>query len=60
MLTDSEIRRLQKGGVDIHELKGMRGASKYDLYKDRKGHIYQKRKGGPADGDPTGYNINDF
>ena len=51
---------LKKGGIDIEELKGSKGASKYDLYKDRDGNIYQKPKGGKGNGEPVDLNIKDF
>ena len=41
-------------------LKGGKGASKYDLYKDGKGNIYVKRKGGGGEADPTGLNSRDY
>jgi hypothetical protein len=59
-LSRDEIRRIKKSGIDIHELKGDKGASRFDLYKGSKGNIFIKRKGGGSDGDPTGYNVNDF
>lgn len=52
------LRKLQEGGEDIHDLKGGKSASKYDLYKDRKGNIYVKRKGGQDAGEST--NINNY
>jgi hypothetical protein len=30
------------------------------LYKDKKGNIFVKLKNGKGQGEPTGYNINDF
>jgi hypothetical protein len=59
-LGKGEIERLKKGGVDIHDLKGGKNASKYDLYKDRDGNIYVKPKGGQGPGEPAGLNVNDF
>jgi len=59
-LSNGEIDLLQEGGIDIHELKGGKNASKYDLYKDRQGNIYIKRKGDSGEGEDTGLNINDF
>jgi Bacterial toxin 33 len=59
-LSPNEIERLKNGGVDVHELRGGKNASKRDLYKDKKGDIYVKRKGGKGAGEPTGLNINDF
>jgi RHS repeat-associated protein len=58
-LSDGEIQMLQKGGVDIHELKGG-SSSKYDLFKDDKGNIVQKPKDGSGPGDETGLNINNY
>jgi RHS repeat-associated protein len=59
-LSKGEINSLKKGGEDIHDLKGGSGASKYDLFKNRLGEIYQFLKGGKGEGQPTGLNINDF
>jgi hypothetical protein len=59
-LSNGEINKLKKAGIDIHELKGGDGASKYDLYKDGYGNIYIKRKGGIGPGEKTGLNINDY
>ena len=60
LLTIDEIERLQKGGENIHLLKGKRHASKRDLYKDTEGNIYVKPKGGTGTGEFTDLNINDF
>jgi RHS repeat-associated protein len=59
-LSKGEIKQLQGNGIDIHELKGGKGASRYDLYKDSKGEIYVKRKGGKGEGEATGLNIKDY
>jgi len=58
-LSDGEIRKLQQGGEDIHDLKGG-NSSKYDLFKDDKGNINQKPKDGSGPGEPTGLNINNY
>lgn len=58
-LTSGEIRKLQKAGYDIHGLKGGKNASKRDLYKDSRGNIYVKTKGGQGAGEHTGINIKD-
>lgn len=34
LLTPYEIARLKQNGIDIHDLKGGKNASKKDLYKD--------------------------
>jgi RHS repeat-associated protein len=59
-LTKKEVRKLEKKNIDVHELKGKKGASKRDLYKDSKGNVEVRPKGGAGPGEPTGYNINDF
>jgi len=59
-LTDGEIKALQKGDVDPHELKPKDGGSRFDLFKDPEGNISVKLKDGSGPGDPTGLNINDF
>jgi hypothetical protein len=60
LLSKGEVELLKAAGYDIHEIKGGKGASKYDLYKDPQGNIYVKRKGSAEEGDPTGININDI
>jgi hypothetical protein len=42
------------------QLKGKKSSGERDLYKDKKGDIYVKPKGGKGEGEPTGVNINDF
>lgn len=59
-LSKSEIRRLKKAGYDVHDLKGGKGASRYDLFKDRQGNIYVKPKSGAGPGDSLGINIKNF
>ena len=34
LLSKHEIRKLQEAGHDVHDLKGGKAASRYDLYKD--------------------------
>ncbi len=60
LLTKGDIKKLEDAGFDVHELKGGKNASKFDLYKDREGNIYVKPKGGRGEGDPLGININDI
>lgn len=57
LLTKKDIKNLKENGYDIHDLKGGRGASRYDLYKDRQGNIYMKPRGGIGPGEPLGINI---
>lgn len=59
-LSRDEVKKLKDNGIDIHELKGGKGASRFDLYKDSHGNIFIKRKGGGGEADPTGLNIKDF
>ena len=56
-LSNGEISKLKKNGIDPHNLKPN---SDYDLYKDKKGNIFIKLKNSKAQGEWTGYNINDF
>lgn len=60
LLSSGEIAKLKQSGIDVHDLKGGRNASKFDLYKDKDGNIYIKPKDGSGAGEPTGLNINDF
>lgn len=60
LLTWDDIDRLQRGGENIHKIKGKRNTANKDLYKDTEGNIYIKPKGGIGAGEPTGLNINDF
>jgi hypothetical protein len=57
-LTKGEIQKLKDAGHDIHELKGGKNASRYDLFRDDGGNIYVKPKDGSGPGEPTGININ--
>lgn len=59
-LSDGEIKRLKEAGYDIHELKGGKNASKYDLFKKPNGDIYVKPKSGNGPSDPLGININNL
>lgn len=54
-LTKGEIEKLKRNGWS-HSDKGKRGGL-HDLYKDRKGNIYQKPKGGLGYGEPINENI---
>jgi Bacterial toxin 33 len=42
LLSSGEIAKLKQSGIDIHDLKGGRSASRFDLYKDEAGDIYIK------------------
>jgi hypothetical protein len=59
-LTPHEIEQLREAGIDVHQLKGGKGASQRDRFRDRDGHIYVKPKSGRGPGEPTGLNIRDF
>jgi RHS repeat-associated protein len=56
-LSPGEIRRLQAGGVDPHDLKPSSG---FDLFKDPDGNILVKPKSGQGPGESTGLNIYDY
>ena len=58
-LTPGEIEKLKKNEVWNHRDKGDHGGQ-FDLYKDRKGNIYQKPKGGDGYGEPIGVNLNNL
>jgi hypothetical protein len=58
-LTPGEIEELKKKGYDIHDIKGKTGASKRDLFVDKKGRVVVKPKDGSGPGEDTGININD-
>ena len=69
LLSSGEIRKLQAGGVDPHDLKPRHQGSRYDLYKARetgdgyqRGDIFYMRKPQYGQGDPvpTGHNINEY
>jgi RHS repeat-associated protein len=59
-LSKGEIKALEDGKVDVHDLKGGKQTGQSDLYKDKRGNIYVKPKGGAGPGEPTGLNIKDF
>lgn len=59
-LSPGETRNLEKGGDDVHELKGGTATGQTGLYKDRNGEIYILPKGGSGGPDPIGMNIKDF
>ena len=52
-LSKGEIKALKGKGIDPHDLKPN---SKFDLFKDKDGNIFVKRKNGAGPGDPTGIN----
>ncbi|MBN9299939.1 MAG: hypothetical protein J0I41_23255, partial [Filimonas sp.] len=56
MLSPGEIELLKEHGWD-HRDKGDHGGQT-DLYKDKKGNVYQKPKGGKGYGEPLGINLN--
>jgi RHS repeat-associated protein len=56
-LSSGEIKKLQRNGIDPHDLKPGAG---YDLFKDKQGNIIVKPKDGSGPGDPTGINIRDL
>jgi RHS repeat-associated protein len=58
LLTPGDIQRLKDHDIDPESVKD--NNSGQDLYKDRRGDIYVKPKGGAGPGEPTGININDL
>jgi hypothetical protein len=58
MLSNGEIKKLEKAGLDVHELKGGKATGKLDIYKDAQGNLYLKAKGGAGEGFPLNLNIN--
>ncbi|MHA7878007.1 MAG: polymorphic toxin type 33 domain-containing protein [Bacteroidota bacterium] len=59
-LSAGEIKVLKDAGYDIHALKGPKNASAFDLYKDSKGEIVVKLKGGQSGGELLGINIKEL
>jgi hypothetical protein len=57
-LTSRDINRLKKAGYDPHRIK--QGDAGSDLYKDRKGNVYEKPKGGAGSGEPLGINLKEL
>ncbi|MDP2323384.1 MAG: RHS repeat-associated core domain-containing protein, partial [Gammaproteobacteria bacterium] len=55
-LSPGEIKGLKEDGLDIHEVKG-KGSSRYDLYKDSDGRVYQMLKGGRGEPQFTGITL---
>jgi RHS repeat-associated protein len=53
-LSPGEIRGLEREGLGAHELKS--SSSRFDIYKDSEGNLYQMLKGGK--GEPSSLNIN--
>jgi hypothetical protein len=49
---------LEEAGHHPHDEK--QGGSRTDLYKDRKGNVYEKPKGGAGPGEPLGINLNNL
>ncbi|MBS1948774.1 MAG: hypothetical protein JST47_13505, partial [Bacteroidetes bacterium] len=59
-LTPGEIEKLIKHGWDHSNKPKGRNAPAIDLYKDRKGNVYEKPKGGSGYGEPIGINLNNL
>ncbi|MFF0541293.1 polymorphic toxin type 33 domain-containing protein [Nocardia thailandica] len=56
ILSKDDIKELKARGHDPHDIKP-EPPSRYDLYKDGKGNVYIKPKGGKGPGDPTGIRL---
>ena len=59
-LTPDEIEKLKEHGWDHSNKPKGRNAPAIDLYKDRKGNVYEKPQGGNGYGVPIGININNL
>ena len=59
-LSQHDIELLKKKGYDIHDLKGGKNASKYDLFKDKDGNIYQMPKDGSGPGEELDINLREL
>ena len=59
-LTPGEIKKLKEAGLDPEAMKGGNRTGRADLYKDSKGNIFEKPRGGDGPGEPTGININEL
>ena len=59
-LTPDEIEKLKEHGWDHSNKPKGRNAPAIDLYKDRKGNVYEKPQGGSGYGEPIGININNL
>lgn len=57
-LSKGDIKKLEDAGFNIHGLKGGKNTGPIDLYKDAKGNIYIKPKGGKGPGEPLNINLN--
>jgi RHS repeat-associated protein len=57
-LTRREIEDLEDAGFHPHDLKP--GGAREDLYRDGRGNIYTKPKGGLGPGEPTGINTREL
>jgi len=59
-LSNGEIKKLEEAGEDAHSLKGKKGGSRFDLYKDSNGNVYEVLKGGRGEPNPMNINIKDL
>ena len=58
-LSPGDLKKLKDAEINPERLKKELGAGQgSNLYKDKKGNIYVKPKGGQGPGEPTGININ--
>ncbi len=60
-LTPGEIEKMKEGGWDHSDKKSNgKGGGGNDLWKDKKGNVYEKPKSGAGTGEWTGYNLNNL
>ena len=58
-LSNGEIERLKRNGFEPHEIKSA-PPSRYDLYKDKQGNVYEMLKGGKGEANDLGINLNNL
>jgi len=59
-LSPGQIGALKKAGYNVHEETGTGSVSRFDLYQDQDGWIYQLLKHGKEEPEPLGLNIKDI
>ncbi len=59
-LSSQEIDKLKDAGIDVHKEKYGKNTGQIDLYKDSKGNVYIKAKGGTGPGEPLYINLNNL
>lgn len=60
VLSKGDIKKLEKAGFDVHELKGGKHTGKIDLFKGQSGNVYIKPTGGRGPGELMYINLNNL